>query len=57
MRKIEFFVSDRKAKEVEDLRFEYKFTRAELMRRALDEYLEKHHLIDAKSDKNLRLHS
>lgn len=40
MKKIEFFVSDEKLKIVDDLRKREKFTRAELMRRALDQYLQ-----------------
>ena len=41
MKKIEFFVSDEKLKTVDKLRKKERFTRAELMRRALDGYLEK----------------
>ncbi len=41
MKKIEFFVSDEKLKIVDKLRRKERFTRAELMRRALDGYIEK----------------
>ncbi len=40
MKKIEFFVSDEKLKMVDKLRKKEQFTRAELMRRALDQYLQ-----------------
>ena len=40
MKKIEFYVSDEKLKIVENLRKKERFTRAELMRRALDQYLQ-----------------
>ncbi len=40
MKKIEFFVSDEKLKIVDKLRKKEQFTRAELMRRALDQYLQ-----------------
>ncbi len=39
MKKIEFFVSDEKLKIVDKLRKKEQFTRAELMRRALDQFL------------------
>lgn len=39
MKKIEFFVPDEKLKLVEKIRKKEGFTRAELMRRILDEYL------------------
>ena len=39
MKKIEFFVSDEKLKLVDKIRKKEQFTRAELMRRALDGYL------------------
>ncbi len=39
MKKIEFYVSDEKLKIVDKLRKKEQFTRAELMRRALDAFL------------------
>ena len=39
MKKIEFFVSDEKLKTVDKLRKKERFTRSELMRRALDNYI------------------
>ena len=43
MKKIEFFVSDEKLKILEKLRKKERFTRAELMRRALDNYIQEFH--------------
>jgi metal-responsive CopG/Arc/MetJ family transcriptional regulator len=40
MKKIEFFVSDEKLKTVDKIRKKETFTRAELMRRALDLYIQ-----------------
>lgn len=40
MKKIEFFVSDEKLKKVDEIRKKEQFTRAELMRRALDYYIQ-----------------